>query len=258
MTGDEHRPSPARMYNLYLGGTYYGEIEQEFADSTVYPLIPFIVEWAELTRGFLQRAVTFCHEQGIRQFIDAGAGYPVPEGNVHEIAADARVVYVDHDRDVAAVLAALAGGESRLRAVHGDISRPRDVLARIGDSLDLSKPAALLMNSVLHSVEQPTRLVREWVAALAPGSFLVLSHAVAGVGLASPDDRAELVQRYLRDAVTTIPRTAEQVAGFFGGLDLIPPGLVPAADWRSSIPPALHDQLARRATLAGVGRKPHR
>jgi hypothetical protein len=51
-------------------------------------------------RRFLGRAVRFLVAQGISQFLDIGAGLPTQD-NVHQIArrtaADARVLYVDHD-----------------------------------------------------------------------------------------------------------------------------------------------------------------
>lgn len=255
MTSDDKRPSASRLYNLYLGGTHYGEVEKDFAENTVYPLIPFIVEWALLSRGFLRRAVGFCHEQGIRQFIDAGAGYPAPDGNVHEIAADARVVYLDHDPGVVAAFADLAGDDPRVRVVRGDVREPSAALARVREFLDLSQPTALLMNAVLHFLDRPGPLVREWVEALAPGSYLVISHGSVDDTPAGPDDRAELVRRYRRNSATLIPRTAAQIGEFFQGLELVPPGLVPAADWRSDVPPVLHDQRARHGMRAGVGYK---
>ena len=51
-------------------------------------------------RRFLGRAVRFVAGQGIRQFLDLGAGFP-SQGNVHEVAGqvspDAHVVYIDDD-----------------------------------------------------------------------------------------------------------------------------------------------------------------
>ncbi|UQS26640.1 MULTISPECIES: SAM-dependent methyltransferase [Amycolatopsis] len=258
MTSDAQRPSAPRLYSLYLGGRHYGDVEQAFAEETVYPLIPFIVEWAQLSREFLKRAVRFCHEQGIRQFLDVGAGYPTPGGNVHELASGARVVYVDNDPDVVDALSGLTSGYAKAQVISGDLRRPAEVLRRLDGPLNLAEPTALLMNAVLHFIDQPASPVHDWVEALAPGSYLVISHGVVDDASASPDDRAELVRRYTRDSATVIPRTAGQISEFFRGLELVPPGLVPAADWRSSIPRALHDQRARRGSLAGVGYKPLR
>lgn len=258
MTAHEQTPSASRLYSLYLGGTYYGEIEKTFAEQTVYPLTPFIVEWAQLSRGFLKRAVAFCHEHGIRQFVDVGAGYPTPEWNVHDIVPGACVVYVDNDPEVVTALSGLAAGDIRPHAVLGDLRRPSDVLAKLEDLLDLEQPTALIMNSVLHFVEHPEPVVGEWVDALAPGSYLIVAHGAVDDASATPDDRAELVRRYARNSATVIPRTTVQIAEFFRGLALVPPGLVPAADWRSDIPSAFHDQRARRGCLAGVGYKQRR
>ncbi|WP_435582391.1 SAM-dependent methyltransferase [Amycolatopsis thermoflava] len=258
MTSHEQRPSASRLYSLYLGGTHYRDVEKSFAEQTVYPLIPFIVEWAQLSREFLKRAVAFCHQRGIRQFVDVGAGYPTPEWNVHDIVPGACVVYVDNDPEVVIALSELAGGDIGPHAVLGDVRRPSDLLKRLDDLLDLAQPVALLMNSVLHFVEHPAPLVSEWMEALAPGSYLVVAHGAVDDASAPPDDRAELVRRYARNSARLIPRTTVQIAEFFRGLELVPPGLVPAADWRSDIPPAFHDQRARRGCLAGVGYKQRR
>ncbi|GHF08489.1 hypothetical protein GCM10017786_47860 [Amycolatopsis deserti] len=258
MTTDDERPSASRLYNLYLGGEHHSALERTFAEETVYPLIPFIVEWAQLSREFLKRAVTFCHDQGIRQFVDIGAGYPTPGGNVHELAYDARVVYVDNDPDVVTALSDLTRDDSRVQVISGDLRRPADALRQLDGVLNLSDPTALLMNAVLHFVDQPAPLVHEWGGAFAPGSYLVISHGAVDDASASPDARAELVRRYTRNSATVIPRTAEEISEFFRGLEMVPPGLVPAADWRSGIPRALHDQRARRGSLAGVGCKPLR
>lgn len=56
---------------------------------------------AVANRAFLQRAVRFLVQAGIRQFLDIGTGIP-SAGNVHEVAGklatDCRVVYADNDR----------------------------------------------------------------------------------------------------------------------------------------------------------------
>ena len=62
-------------------------------------------------KQFLARAVTWVAEQGITQFIDAGAGMPTSPAT-HETAQavvpGARVAYIDNDPVVLAHLAALA------------------------------------------------------------------------------------------------------------------------------------------------------
>src|SRR3954466_12159445 len=72
---DTSRPSPARMYDYILGGTENYEIDREAAE-TVRASMPDLEDAAWANRGFLQRSVRWLAEQGIRQFIDIGAGLP--------------------------------------------------------------------------------------------------------------------------------------------------------------------------------------
>ncbi len=49
------------------------------------------------------------------------------------------------------------------------------------------------------------------------------------------------------------PRSQAQVAKFFGGLELIAPGVVPIQQWR---PDSDEEAAARAGMWGGVGRKP--
>ena len=112
------------------------------------------------------------------------------------------------------------------------------------------------MTAILHLIpdaEQPYQLVRQLVGALAPGSFAVISHAAADIG---NGDMASMASR-LNELMTlqTVPRSRDQVAGFFAGLDLVEPGLVRVPDWR----PALAIDTAAPAQMwAGVASSPAR
>jgi hypothetical protein len=52
------------------------------------------------------------------------------------------------------------------------------------------------------------------------------------------------------------PRTREQFARFFTGLDLVEPGIVPVVDWRPDDDPATRPSPAEAAVYAGVARIP--
>src|SRR6516164_2883798 len=98
-------PHSARIWNYWLGGTDNYPVDRAAGDQyrEVYPQI---IDVARASRAFQVRAVKFlADEAGLRQFLDVGAGLPAVE-NTHEvaqrIAADARVVYVDHDLEVVA------------------------------------------------------------------------------------------------------------------------------------------------------------
>ena len=92
---DLSRPNAARVYDYLLGGAANFETDREFADKLL-EVMPQARTAARLNRAFLRRAVRFCAAAGIDQFLDIGSGVPT-SGNVHEIAPDARVLYVDNE-----------------------------------------------------------------------------------------------------------------------------------------------------------------
>ena len=68
--------------------------------------------------------------------------------------------------------------------------------------------------------------------AVPSGSYLVMAHAASDI---APEACAEMARRYNQMSSATItPRTRDQVARFFDGLDLLPPGLVPINQWALS------------------------
>jgi len=81
---DLDRPNAARIYDYFLGGACNFEHDREFADKFL-EVMPEAEQAARHNRAFLRRAVRYCVEQGIRQFLDIGSGIPTV-GNVHEIA----------------------------------------------------------------------------------------------------------------------------------------------------------------------------
>ena len=57
--------------------------------------------------------------------------------------------------------------------------------------------------------------------AVPSGSYLVMAHAASDI---APEASAEMARRYNQMSSATItPRTRNQVARFFAGLDLLPP-----------------------------------
>src|SRR6185437_3869173 len=141
---------------------------------------------ARANRAFLGRAVRYlAGEAGIRQFLDIGTGIPTA-GNTHHVAQavapESRVVYVDNDPIVLAHARALltsseAGATEYIQA---DLRQPLKVLDAAAQLLDFTKPVALLLVAILHFVpdqDNPGGIVAGYRAALAPGSYLVISHA---------------------------------------------------------------------------------
>ncbi|MGH3327352.1 MAG: SAM-dependent methyltransferase, partial [Streptomycetales bacterium] len=99
---DTTKPTPARMYDYFLGGKDNYAVDREAVEQ-VLKIFPEGRQVALANRQFLVRAVRYLAEQGIDQFIDIGAGLPtspnVPEV-AREISPRARVVGVDNDPTV--------------------------------------------------------------------------------------------------------------------------------------------------------------
>ncbi len=250
-------PHSARIWNYWLGGKDHYPVDREAGDR-YRQVYPGIVDTARAARYFLARVVrTLVTEEGIRQFLDVGTGLPTVD-NTHEIAQQAapesRIVYVDNDPLVLAHARALLSShpEGTCDYIDADMRRPAEILRAAARTLDLSRPVGLLFMGVLGHVDdydQARSIVRELLAGLAPGSFLGLADSV-NVGEA----HVAAGEGYARTgAVPYQLRSAEEIAGYFDGLDLLPPGLVAIPDWRpdpAPFPPVHVD------TLGAVGRKP--
>lgn len=254
-------PNVARMYDYYLGGKDNFEADRAAAEK-VLALVPGLRRSARENRRFLRRVVRFlAGEAGITQFLDIGVGLPT-QGAVHEVAhevsPDARIVYADYDQVVVTHGKALLEVKDRSVMVRADVRRPADLLGlpEVRAHLDFSEPVAVALFAVLHFVpdaDDPAAIVTTLRDALAPGSYLALSH----IGTEFfPDKRAlaEAVAVYERASERVWPRSRDQILGFFDGFDLIEPGLVPKHQWR----PVIGTAAAETPNIqwGGVGVKP--
>ena len=134
-------------------------------------------------RQFMVRAVGFLRDAGIGQFLDIGSGLP-SSPNVHEIAqaggTGARVMYVDHDPVAYAHAGAMTAKNDGTGVVWADLRDTGEVLAGAGKLLDFTQPVGLLFVGCLHHIPDsadPAAWPARYLAALAPGSYLVISHA---------------------------------------------------------------------------------
>src|ERR1044071_5120585 len=247
---DPPKPPPARMYDYFLNGKDHYAADRETAEKAIASW-PSVRTAVRENRTFLGRAVRYLvEEEGIRQFLDIGAGLP-SANNVHEVAQAAapqcRVVYVDNDPVVLlhaqALLASSAQG--RTAYVQADLREPGKILAspEVSQTLDLTQPVAPMLVAILHFVtddDNPGQIVSTLLDALPAGSFLVASHVTpehdpAGVG--------GLEAAYQAGGVATKSRTAAEFTGMaFRDLELVDPGVVLVSEWRrpagSGPPPA--------------------
>jgi hypothetical protein len=235
---DLDRPSVARVYDYYLGGSHNFAADRAFGEQ-VLKVVPAVAGLARSNRAFLRRAVTALVKDGVRQFLDLGSGIPTV-GNVHDLIIDAgyhdgRVVYVDHDPVAVAHSRAILADVPGTAVVAGDLRSPADVLAQpqVRGLLDFSQPIAFLLVAVLHFVpdeEGPADIVAGFAAAGVPGSHVVLSHAGIDRPLTPAEENAWEI--YRKSPTPLILRTREQVAGLLGGLTVLEPGVVATHLWR--------------------------
>jgi hypothetical protein len=244
---DISSPNPARIHDFLLGGKANFGVDREAA-AQLTRATPYMRENARHNRSFLQRAVNqLAVKAGIRQFIDIGSGLPT-QGHVHEVAQkvnpDARVVYVDRDPQVVAHARVLLSNQTCSTAIFGDLRRPDTVLAHadLHRLIDLDRPVVLLLIAVLESLadaENPADMVAKLIQTLAPGSYLVISHATADLCPVTEGPHA---------------RPYSEIRNLFAGLRLVEPGLVDIRDWRPEGPD--HRSIAPTIYYGGIGQKP--
>ena len=267
MTQAAHKPATAaRMYDYYLGGVHNFPADRDAAQGVIaqYPDLP---AHARANRAFLRRAVDHLADSGVRRFLDIGSGIPT-EGNVHEIVQardpDARVVYVDIDPVAVAESLDILDGNPRATAIRGDLRDPDALLANpaVRRLLASRQPVGLLLAAVLHFVPDNAlayQVVDRLLGALAPGSYLVVSHIAAeAFGYRSPQARVaeEIYQRRTSTPITV--RNRVWVQRFFAGLELVDPGVVWLHQWHPDPggPVEFADEPHRSGGWAAVGRKP--
>jgi hypothetical protein len=237
---DVERPSIARVYDYYLGGSHNFAADREFADRVLH-VMPEATTAAQQNRAFLRRAVQYLCAAGIRQFVDLGSGIPTV-GNVHEVAQaaapGASVVYVDLDPVAYAHSRAILAGNPHATVIRADLRKPGDVLAdpQLRAHIDLNRPVGILLVAVLHFVpdaERPADIVASYAAAGGPGSHVVISHA-SSEGMTPAG--ADVVSLYNRSSRPLVTRSTGELTAWADGLSLVDPGVVNLADWRPDSP----------------------
>jgi SAM-dependent methyltransferase len=244
-------PNTARIWNYQLGGKDNYAVDRqasEAANAMVRALgVPDGADSALESRHLLQRMVDYMLSQGVRQFLDLGSGLP-SMANTHQIAhraaADARIVYVDIDPLVSTYAAALMAGPNVV-TLRADLREPEQVLGntQVRDLFDFGQPVGIMLMCVLHCLwdkEDPWGVVGQFRDAVAPGSYLALSHMTRE---AHPE-AAEGLFRISQDLHWNTPlisRDRADIARFFDGFTLVEPGLVPPVQWRPDLNDPVRD-----------------
>lgn len=257
-------PHPARVYDYLLGGDDNFAVDREAAERAAAAAGGQNARAdVRANRAFLGRAVRYlAGEVDIRQFLDIGTGIPNSD-NVHAVAQqtapEARIVYVDKDPVVLAhahrLLESTPDGSTAF--LLADLHDPDTILKRAAETLDFTRPVAVILVAVLHffpDEADPWGLVRRVVDAVPSGSYLAISHLT---GDFAPDPMAKVMEHLNRKSSDPfVLRPREEIARFFAGLEMVEAGLVPVNDWRPdpNQPPPAGDW--RPSFYSAVGLKP--
>ncbi|MGI5202422.1 SAM-dependent methyltransferase [Spirillospora sp. CA-108201] len=206
-------PHSARIWNFLLGGVDNYPVDRQ-AGEGIFTVFPGMVAMARQSRRMLRRVVRhLAGEAGVRQFLDIGTGLPTMD-NTHEIAQR---------------------------------------LAPASRTLDHGEPVALMLMGILGLVgdyDQARSIVGRLMAALPSGSHLAVCD-----GTDSDPAYTDAIRtcNSASGAVPYIPRTQEQIAGYFDGLELLEPGVVPVTRWR---PDPGQEDVPEVSCSGGLARKP--
>jgi hypothetical protein len=259
---DSSRPNVARIYDYLLGGKDNFAADRQAAQQLTAAL-PNAAVVARANRTFLAAAIRHVAHQGIAQYLDIGAGLPTSP-SVHECARaiipGARVAYVDNDPVAVTHAQALLATGDGVIATEGDAREPEAILAdsALAGVIDLTEPVCLLLVSMLHffTADEADMIVGAFRQRMVPGSYLIISQ-----GNANRVPREGVQNAYGSD-ITLTGRPAAEIAAYFDGFDLVPPGLVPVAEWPAAQPgawppprPSVQPTSPQASMLAGVGRR---
>jgi O-methyltransferase involved in polyketide biosynthesis len=238
---DTSRPNIARIYDYWLGGKDNFAVDREQAERSL-ELCPGLRQWARDNRAFVcGAAARAARGAGIGQFLDLGAGLPTHPA-VHEavraVDRDARVAYVDFDCVAVTHAQALLATTAGLTAVRADAAEHEAVLAAVGDTIDMRRPAAVLMAGVLHFMPAPQarEVCAGWISRMAPGSWLVLA-------VGRYEDPALLDRlRTVYSAAEYFNHSPADFASFFSGADVVHPGISEGRRWLAGLSEPLPDR----------------
>jgi hypothetical protein len=249
----------ARIWNYWLGGKDNYPVDREMGD-TILGYVPELVRSARADRHFLSRAVRYlAREEGIRQFLDIGAGLPTVD-NTHEVAQrvapQARIVYVDNDPLVLVHARALLTSTSQgvCDYIDSDLRDPGTILARAADTLDFSRPIAIMMLGILNFIVdtgQARAILRQLLDAVPPGSYISISHPTTEFD-AGP---AAVALDFWNSsgAAPMCLRSRAELLSFFEGTELVEPGVVSCPRWRPD--PAEPGEVMDVMHFCGVARR---
>jgi SAM-dependent methyltransferase len=253
-------PTAARVYDVMLNGKDNFAIDRQVAEASL-SVMPELKEIAQHNRAILHRVVRhLAAERSITQFLDLGSGLPTA-CNTHEVAQeanpDAKVIYVDIDPIVLAHGRALLEDNDNTRVVTADLREPVGLLEHpdVRELIDFGTPVCVMLCGILHHLaddEDPRGIVEVLRDAVVPGSYFFITNFTR---LSDSPESQKLERVLLSQLGTGRVRTPAELAEFFDGLEILPPGIVPLPLWRPEEIITDSTTVGVRFMTGGVGMK---
>ncbi|WP_327147028.1 SAM-dependent methyltransferase [Nocardia sp. NBC_01327] len=249
MSGPDYgieQPNGARVYNALIGGkdNYEADRRVQFMLVELCPSLPRTL-WR--ARDFVESTARRLVVTGVRQFVDLGAGFP-RDGDalaqLRVLAPDSTLVSLDNDVLVNAHGRALL--PPRTVVVDADYTNGVELTKALDCELDLTKPVAVILASVLDHLARPTDLLETLGAILVPDSYLVITHL--GSDLLS--DPTAVAAVFEGAGMPLFPRDRVELRALLDGFDVQKVDVVPAD---SLVPNAEPLAVATTATISSYG-----
>lgn len=255
---DIAEPSVSRVYDWYRGGVANFATDRAFG-RRVQAILPELRDLAVCSSRFLARAVRFCAAQGIHQFLDIGSGIPDVWGThhiAHAVDPNCRVVYVDNEAVAVEMARQTVEHDDRVGVVRADLRDPQAVLDNpvTAALIDPSEPVGLVMGLVVHFIpdhDDPAGLLAYYREAVAPGSYLILSHDTAD---GREEEMTRIAQLYEETNRPLILRDHSTLTAILNGFQIVDPGIVHMPIWRPDADDPVFDHPERTCIYVAVAR----
>jgi O-methyltransferase involved in polyketide biosynthesis len=141
--------------------------------------------------------------------------------------------------------------------IDADVREPDKTVLAAAKTLDFTRPTALMLLGILGHIgdhDEARSIVRRLLDALPSGSYMAFDDGTNVVNKAMVEEAQRIYNQ--SGAIPYHPRSPEQIAGFFEGLELLEPGVVSCPRWRPDPADAAGGLPAEVDMFGGVGRKP--